>query len=115
MFHFFGLFLWIFCSKMHRTKHLPSWNFPGCPEVKNPLASAGDEGSVPGPGMKIPRAVGQLSHVPQLLSQRTAATAAFAPRACAPKQEKPVQLEKAHVQQRRPRAAKHNSLKNAPS
>ena len=37
------------------------WNFPGGPLVKNPPCHAGDMGSIPGWGNKIPRAAGQLS------------------------------------------------------
>ena len=37
------------------------WDFPGGPVVKNPLSNAGDEGSIPGWGIKIPHAAGQLS------------------------------------------------------
>ena len=36
-------------------------DFPGGPVVKNPPSKAGDAGSIPGRGTKIPRAVGQLS------------------------------------------------------
>ena len=42
-------------------------DFPGGPVVKNPPSNAGDVGSIPGWGTKIPHATGQLSpHVPQL-------------------------------------------------
>ena len=37
------------------------WDFPGGPVVKNPLSNAGDAGSIPGWGTKIPHAMGQLS------------------------------------------------------
>ena len=37
------------------------WNFPAGPVVKNLPSSAGDVGSIPGQGTKIPHAVGQLS------------------------------------------------------
>ena len=48
-------------------------DFPGGPVVKNPPSNAGDMGSIPGQGTKIPHAMGQLSphtatteaHVPQ--------------------------------------------------
>ena len=33
------------------------WNFPGGPGVKNPPSNAGDTGSIPGQGTKIPHAV----------------------------------------------------------
>ena len=55
------------------------WDFPGGPVVENPPSNAGDVGSLPGRGTKIPHATGQLSlcaattepacsraHVPQL-------------------------------------------------
>ena len=38
-----------------------SWDFPGGPVVKNLPYNAGDAGSIPGQGTKIPRASGQLS------------------------------------------------------
>ena len=36
------------------------WDFPGDPVVKNPHVKAGDTGSVPGQGIKISQASGQL-------------------------------------------------------
>ena len=36
-------------------------DFPGGPVVKNPPSNAGDTGSIPGRGTKIPHAMGQLS------------------------------------------------------
>ena len=36
------------------------WNFPGGPVVKNPHSNAGDTGSIPGQGTKIPHDMGQL-------------------------------------------------------
>ena len=36
-------------------------DFPGGPVVKNPPSNAGDVGSIPGRGTKIPRATGQVS------------------------------------------------------
>ena len=38
-----------------------SGDFPGGPVVKNPPSNAGDVGSIPGWGNKIPLAVGQLN------------------------------------------------------
>ena len=35
--------------------------FPGGPVVKNLLSNAGNTGSIPGQGTKIPHATGQLS------------------------------------------------------
>ena len=48
-------------------------DFPGDPVVKNPPSNAGDVGSIPGQGTKIPHTVGQQSphtatteaHMPQ--------------------------------------------------
>ena len=40
---------------------LHSWDLPGGPVVKNLPSNAGDEGSIPGWGTKIPDATGQLS------------------------------------------------------
>ena len=37
------------------------WDFPGGPVVKNPPSNAGDAGSIPGRGTKIPHDTGQLS------------------------------------------------------
>ena len=47
------------------------WDFPGGPVVKNLPCNAGDAGSTPGPGTKIPCAMEQLcatttEPVPQL-------------------------------------------------
>ena len=36
-------------------------DFPGGPVVKNPPSNAGDAGSIPGQGTKMPHATGQLS------------------------------------------------------
>ena len=36
-------------------------DFPGSPVVKNPPSNAGDAGSIPSQGTKIPCAAGQLS------------------------------------------------------
>ena len=37
------------------------WDFPGGLVVKISSSNAGDAGSIPGPGAKIPSATGQLS------------------------------------------------------
>ena len=37
------------------------WDFPGDPVEKNLPSTAGDTGSIPGRGTKIPHAAGQLS------------------------------------------------------
>ena len=37
------------------------WDFPGGPAVKNLPCNAGDAGSIPDRGTKVPHAVGQLS------------------------------------------------------
>ena len=45
---------------MLRLCYLPR-DFPGGPVVKNPPSNAGDVSSIPGRGIKIPHATGQLS------------------------------------------------------
>ena len=63
------LFLMIFWGSFHYLAHMPEetgiksnmWDFPGGPVVKNPPSSAGDVGSIPGQGTKIPHAIKQLS------------------------------------------------------
>ena len=78
------------------------WRFPGDSMIKNPPASAGDVGLIPGlERCHIQRS--NLAHAPQVLSlcsraqepQKlspcTATAEACAPRACAPQQEKPPQ------------------------
>ena len=40
---------------------LRSKDFPGGPVVKNPPSKAGDVGSIPDQGKKIPHVMGQLS------------------------------------------------------
>ena len=42
-------------------KNFHGWDFPGGPVVKTPPSNAGDAGSIPGRGTKIPHAAGQLS------------------------------------------------------
>ena len=37
------------------------WDFPGGPVVENSPSNAQDVGSIPGRGIKIPHAMGQLS------------------------------------------------------
>ena len=64
------------------------WDFPGGPVAKNPTSNAGDLGSIPGRGTKIPHASGQLS-------PSATTTEAHMPRAHAPNKrshhnEKPV-------------------------
>ena len=61
-----------------KKKKIHCRDFPGGPVVKNPPSSAGDAGSIPGQGTKIPHAAGQLSPchnywacMPQLESPRT--------------------------------------------
>ena len=46
-------------------QNLTSWDFPGGPVVKNPPASAGDTGSIPGPG-RSHMSMGQVSLCTQL-------------------------------------------------
>ena len=51
-----GVSLFISCKNK-----IQCGDFPGGPVVKNPPSNAGDVGSIPGWGTKIPRAAGQLS------------------------------------------------------
>ena len=63
-------------------KNGPQQDFPGGKVVKNLPSNAGDSGSIPGWGTKIPHTTGKLSrrvaatraHVPQLESPHTART-----------------------------------------
>ena len=48
-------------SEREIKKMIPFRDFPGGPVVKNPPSNAGDVGSIPGRGTKIPHAMGQLS------------------------------------------------------
>ena len=102
--------------------------FPGGAVVKNPPADAGDTGSSPPWSRKIPHAMEQLSPVhhnywacalepaSHNVSPRATTTEACVPRARAPQQEKPLQWQArtpqrrvAHMQQRRPNAAKNKN------
>ena len=51
----------LFVFHPYRNKIDLSGDFPGGPMVKNPPANAGDVGSIPGRGTRIPHAVGQPS------------------------------------------------------
>ena len=46
---------------LSQTKKMRTRDFPGGPVVKNLPSNAGDKGSIPGQGTKIPHAMGQLS------------------------------------------------------
>ena len=43
------------------TKKKKQWDFSRSPVVENPSYNAGDAGSIPGRGTKIPHAAGKLS------------------------------------------------------
>ena len=77
--------------------------------VKNPPSNAGDAGSIPGRGTKIPHAAGQLS-------PRAATTELTRPGACAPRleREKPhaTAREKPVPQRRACAAMKHPACHN---
>ena len=62
-------------------------HFPGGPVVKNPPSYAGDAGSIPGWGTKIPQATGQLS-------PHTTATEPEHSGACTPQLKKPTSHSK---------------------
>ena len=58
--------VWVLKLKYIKTYSDPFYkkndrDFPGGPVVKNPPYNAGDAGSLPGRGTKIPHAMGQLS------------------------------------------------------
>ena len=120
---------YIFLKKRKKERR----DIPGGTVDKNPPASAGDMGSMPGLG-RFHMLWSNWAHAPQLLlslcsrackaqlpSPRTAATESCAPRACALTQQKPLQweghaqqlesslysqqLEKAQAKQQRPKAA----------
>ena len=73
-------------------KEFTSWDFLVGPLVQNPPSSAGDVGSTPGQGTKIPHAVGQLN-------LQAATTETTHSRACVPQQ-------RSHVPQPGPDTAK---------
>jgi len=50
------------------------WDFLGDPVFKNPPCNAGDMGSIPGVGTKIPHASGQLNPCDTMESQHVATT-----------------------------------------
>ena len=56
---------------------IPRGDFPGGPVVKNLPSNAGDVGSIPGWGTKIPHAAGQL--IPRVTTTETAHSGACAP------------------------------------
>ena len=75
-------------------------DIPGGPIVKNPPSNAGDAGSIPGLGTKIPLATGQLS-------PRAATTELTRSMACKPQLERhPHCNERPRMPQLRPDAAK---------
>ena len=62
--HPFGLQQSFLAEKTHQISYQEErfpWDFPGGPVVKNLPSNAGDVGSIPGQGTKIPHAIGQLS------------------------------------------------------
>ena len=50
--------LLLFISILSLLRNLVTWGFPGGPVVKDLPCSAGDMGSIPGQGTKIPQTVG---------------------------------------------------------
>ena len=56
------VYLFLGCGgERKKNKELDFQDFPGGPVVKHPPSNAGDQGSIPGQGTKIPHAAGQLS------------------------------------------------------
>jgi len=51
----------LFHGRKVRFKEVENLNFPGGPVVKHPPSNAGNAGSIPGLGTKIPPALEQLS------------------------------------------------------
>ena len=51
-------------------------DFPGGPVVGNPLSSAEEKGSIPGWGIRIPHAMGQLNTCPTTTLKNIQATPA---------------------------------------
>ena len=87
------------CEHGHLLKVL--WDFPGGPVVKNPPSNAGDVGSIPCRGTKIPRAAGQLNMLAATREKPcTATTEPACCRACA------LQLLSLHATTREP--TRHN-------
>ena len=74
-------------------------DFPGGPVIKNLPCNAGDVGSIPGQGTKIPHALEQLS----LCATATEPTCSAA---CAPQLESLHHMQRSHMPQLRPNAAK---------
>ena len=52
---------WGESERERKSENICGGDFPGGPVVKNPPSNAGDAGSIPGWGTKIPHALGQLS------------------------------------------------------
>ena len=80
-------------------------DFPGGPVIKNLPSNAGDEGSIPGWGIKIPHGVG----APEPTGQNSEPALSRATEACAlqlGRSPHVLQLEKAHALQWRPSTAK---------
>ena len=65
----------------HSCQLVTSWDFPGGPVVKNSPSKAGNSGSIPGRGVKIPHALGQLSPCATTAESKYSG-------ACAPQREK---------------------------
>ena len=82
-------------DKVCQLKKSSTEDFPGGPVVKDPPSDAGNAGSIPGRGTKIPYAVGQLSPCP-------ATTEPVCSRACAP------QLERSTCATTREKHIRHN-------
>ena len=74
-------------------------DFPGGPVIKNLPCNEGDVGSIPGQGTKIPHALEQLS----LCATTTEPTCSGA---CAPQLEGLHHMQRSHMPQLRPNAAK---------
>ena len=105
-------------SPLHSALNARKGDFPGSPVAKNLPFNAGDVGSIPGRGTKIPHAVGQLgqcrnyhAHVPQLESPRATTTEPVCSGAHAPQLESPCAATTEPVHSRAPAPQLERSLR----
>ena len=91
-------------KQTNKPKKESSRDVPGGPVVKNPPASAGDTGSIPGPGWS--HMLCAVTAEPALKSLQVPTREATSMRSRSP------QLEKVLTQHRRPRADKNSNNKN---
>ena len=101
LWYVFILYLYKNHNFIPKKKKNHPWDFPGGPEVKNLPCNAGDAGSIPDRGTKVPHAVGQLSpratnSEPMHLNQRASEPRGAEPTGCGahePQLERSLQAE----------------------